>query len=239
MKETFLAAGIILLVLVATSIQSFAQEVCVCIDKKGNMKFSESGQCNPRLSLRCWNAGGTDGLNCWDLNADGDCDLPDEDINGDEECDVSDCQGPPGAGVQVYDSSDPPQYLGRLLGTTEATVEIFIERINKMAFVYVGPKRESIGGIDSHSFKFETDDCTGPIYVHDFQVIRYNFIDGKYYFGTVPQIVNEKSYTSHSSVCYQRDTEDLHMYLAAEILEKDIPFTLPVVLPLIYEYQSE
>ena len=40
---------------------------------------------------------GADGLHCWDLDADGECDL-EEDINGDEECDALDCQGEPGYG---------------------------------------------------------------------------------------------------------------------------------------------
>jgi hypothetical protein len=34
---------------------------------------------------------GRAGINCWDLNADGDCTLPDEDTNGDGTCNVDDC----------------------------------------------------------------------------------------------------------------------------------------------------
>jgi hypothetical protein len=34
---------------------------------------------------------GRAGINCWDLNADGSCTLPDEDTNGDGTCDVDDC----------------------------------------------------------------------------------------------------------------------------------------------------
>lgn len=50
---------------------------------------------------------GTDGLACWDLNASGTKDLPEEDINGDSYVDVNDCtglqgpqgpEGPPGPG---------------------------------------------------------------------------------------------------------------------------------------------
>ncbi len=41
-------------------------------------------------------SGGSDGLNCWDLNTNGSCDLPTEDTNGDTICDAADCQGPEG-----------------------------------------------------------------------------------------------------------------------------------------------
>jgi len=63
MKEIFLAAWVIPLVFVATSIQSFAQEseICVCIKKNGEMFLSESGQCKPTQSLLCWNLEGPQG----------------------------------------------------------------------------------------------------------------------------------------------------------------------------------
>jgi hypothetical protein len=64
MKKIFCsAAGIILYVLVFTYIQSFAQEseICVCVNKSGNMAFSESGICKPNSSLLCWNAEGQQG----------------------------------------------------------------------------------------------------------------------------------------------------------------------------------
>ncbi len=61
MRKTLIATGVILLVLVVTNLQSFASEICVCIDKKGNMKFSESGRCIPKQSLLCWNLEGPQG----------------------------------------------------------------------------------------------------------------------------------------------------------------------------------
>ena len=61
MRKALIATGVILLFLVVTNLQSFASEICVCIDKKGNMKFSESGQCKPKQSPLCWNAEGTQG----------------------------------------------------------------------------------------------------------------------------------------------------------------------------------
>ena len=39
---------------------------------------------------------GVDGINCWDLNENGEADLPDEDVNNDQFVDVLDCQGQDG-----------------------------------------------------------------------------------------------------------------------------------------------
>ena len=48
-----------------------------------------------------------DGDDCWDLNANGVADLPDEDSNGDGVVDVQDCQGQEGAGGQdAQDGTD-------------------------------------------------------------------------------------------------------------------------------------
>ncbi|MFH0981985.1 MAG: hypothetical protein V2A79_10635 [Planctomycetota bacterium] len=49
-----------------------------------------------RLTVVCCCADGADGLHCWDLNANGACDLDTEDVNRDQICDALDCQGPPG-----------------------------------------------------------------------------------------------------------------------------------------------
>ena len=72
------------------------------------------------------------------MNADGVCNTPDEDKNGDGECNALDCHGDLGVGaVYVYDSSDPPQYLGILLslepeqpGGDIHIAEIFIPSLN-------------------------------------------------------------------------------------------------------------
>lgn len=39
---------------------------------------------------------GTNGINCWDINGDGICNIDEEDINGDGACNQTDCRGPPG-----------------------------------------------------------------------------------------------------------------------------------------------
>ncbi len=48
-----------------------------------------------------------DGVSCWDINGNGQCDLPDEDKNGDQMCTTLDCQGPPGLnGTDGQDGQD-------------------------------------------------------------------------------------------------------------------------------------
>jgi len=50
---------------------------------------------------------GLAGLNCWDLNGDGDCTLPAEDITGDGFCTVDDCIGPVGPAGPTYTGIAP------------------------------------------------------------------------------------------------------------------------------------
>ena len=48
-----------------------------------------------------------DGFDCWDLNRNRMCDLPEEDMNDDQMCDVLDCQGAPGTnGTNGRDGND-------------------------------------------------------------------------------------------------------------------------------------
>ena len=47
---------------------------------------------------------GEDGISCWDLNANGVGDIPDEDLNGDTIVDVKDCKGSKG---DTGDKGDP------------------------------------------------------------------------------------------------------------------------------------
>lgn len=74
---------------------------------------------------------GTDGINCWDLNENGNCDLPDEDINDDGVCNVTDCQpisgvngtqGPPGQDGQDGEQG-PPGPIVPLCNLTDVECE--------------------------------------------------------------------------------------------------------------------
>ena len=57
------------------------------------------------------------GLPCWDLDGDGECDTDTEDTNGDEDCDVFDCRGADGAnGLDGQDGADGTQGIQGIEG---------------------------------------------------------------------------------------------------------------------------
>jgi hypothetical protein len=86
------------------SVPIWAEEIDVCYNtRNGVMRYVESpSDCrrneNPLILNMEGPAGsdGIDGINCWDLNGNGVCDLISEDTDTDEDCDVFDCQGPEG-----------------------------------------------------------------------------------------------------------------------------------------------
>lgn len=113
MKKLFMAMGIILALLVATSVQSLAEENLIygCVDKKGHLRIvSNPQECKKKKTAIYWNkvgpegpqgtqgdpgppgADGQDGLSCWDYNGNYIAD-PEEDINADGVWDAKDCQG--------------------------------------------------------------------------------------------------------------------------------------------------
>ena len=147
MRKTFITTGVILLFFIVTILQSHAEDLiygCVKMPYGTLRIVSSPTKCSSTEIAIYWNQvgpqgpqgepgpqgdDGIDGLNCWDLNADGYCNLPDEDKNNDTICDASDCQGEPGIGAfQVYD--DDGQYLGILsnmaYGNPTGTFTIYI-----------------------------------------------------------------------------------------------------------------
>ena len=91
-------------VILVMTVPSWADEINVCYNKRtGIMRYVDSpSDCRrneyPLLMNTEGPAGpdGIDGINCWDLNGNGECDLASEDINTDNVCDAFDCQGPEG-----------------------------------------------------------------------------------------------------------------------------------------------
>jgi hypothetical protein len=214
MKETFLAAGIILLVLIASSIQSFAQEseICVCIDKKGNMKFSESGLCNPRSSLLCWNAEGIQG--------------PQGDKGDTGDTGPEGPPGPPGA-VYVYDANG--QYLGILMGLSNR-IDLTIYRQDLKRFISIHQKS---GEIEHANIYYENSDCTGQAYIDEHAyVIFKSTIDGTYWTAsnTAPiQATIMSGSSQHDDICHSYSAGTITTVPAEQVI---LPFTVPVALPL-------
>jgi hypothetical protein len=214
MRKALITTGVILLFLVVTSLQSFAQEteICVCIDKKGNMKFSESGQCAPRLSLLCWPGGGA---------------------------------------VHVYDSSDPPQYLGILLslapeqpGGDYHIAEIFIPSLNIATIITENQTPRGTGNIIIANVLFGSTGCSDDPYLRRDTYrtgILYRCLTR--YFYSIPPLVSSSVLTlSYLAAgppggCTDISTNYSAVSEAIELQDVEIPFTLPVNLPLSYESQ--
>ena len=88
------------------------EELVLCANNGGNVAFrgGEPGSCKKNETEILIDVGpgpqgeqGADGLSCWDLNADGIGDHPEEDINSDGNFDTLDCIGPPGQNGQDAD----------------------------------------------------------------------------------------------------------------------------------------
>ena len=138
-------------------------------------------------------------------------------------------------GIHIYDASG--QYLGILVerGKMQDEVVIFIPSIGKFATI-----KQSSGRIESTNLTFDTEECVGvPYFAGGVDFIKE--CGGKYYVGGAKaRNILRVSTQLASGEClqwspiYDKLTE---MFEAAEIPESSIPFTLPVALPLHYEYQ--
>jgi len=159
--------------------------------------------------------------------------------------------------VQAYDADG--QYLGVLLAIDP--IEVFIPSLGYA--VRIGPQSGTIyrkgGGryinyrwIDLH---FLNPDCIGDRYVGNPNILVRDYderyfvgVDGPYdniepCDGDIPQ----QSYINPDGICQASCLEDdlydwngSHsnpIFRAIEILEVDIPFTLPVAVPLSYVYE--
>ena len=188
MRKLFMALGVIFAMLVGTSVQGLAQEICGCVNNRnGTLRIVNSpDECNLKKERSIsWNQTGPEGpqgapdepglagadeLACWDLDANGTCDLTTEDKNDDGECNVLDCQGAPGIGaIQVYDSGSPPQYLGLLAnmgisGDPDEPLTIYTPLLGK--FIRINIIGEPFqGGTGSWYLFYKTEDCSGQPYM--------------------------------------------------------------------------
>jgi hypothetical protein len=83
---------------------SWAEVVNVCVNQRtGVMRYvSSHADCRPSENSVSLNSegpagsDGIDGIHCWDLNGNRECDPATEDMNADGGCDTADCQGPEG-----------------------------------------------------------------------------------------------------------------------------------------------
>jgi hypothetical protein len=207
---------------------------------------------------------GLPGLACWDLNGNGICDYTTEDTSLDGKCDVLDCKGQSGStgAIKVYDSTEPPQYLGVLLGHSgwypvlqpsggtaygKPYAEVFIPSLRGTILINmtsVGPY--AIGAAPGEppevTVYFADSECgnTNPTPYFDFfagNIVASRGPNGLRYF-----LSTEAGYKVIPNYSILRDgtctpvAHDLGVtFQGIEIQRGDIPFTLPVTLPLVYE----
>jgi hypothetical protein len=202
-------------------------------------------------------AAGLPGTACWDLDANGLCNVSTEDINNDGICDALDCKGEPGA-IKVYDSSVPRQYLGILLGHSGWNPVMYppggIAYGNPYAEVYIPALRNTIlinksgqgpyaiGGFPGAPPEVTayfadstcgTTDSTAYLDLFVSHIVASRGPDGLRYFLSTTVALEVRIYNSfmRDGICTSV-TGDTNGYEAIEIT---IPFTLPVTLPLVYE----
>lgn len=213
MKGVFLAIGITFLFLVGTGIDSNSQEskICVCIDGKGNMKFSESGLCKPRSNLLCWNTDGLQG--------------PQGEKGEPGDPGPEGPQGPASA-VSVYDASG--QYLGILMGLSDR-IDLTIYREDLKRLIGIDQKS---GEIKEANLYYESSNCTGQAYIdeHAYTIFKSTMYDGTYWTAsnTAPMQITIKSGT-YDGMCHSFPPGLWTTVPAEQVIP---PFTVPVALPL-------
>jgi len=203
---------------------------------------------------------GQDGLACWDLDGNGLCDYSTEDANTDGICDALDCKGEPVSTgfIKVYDSSEPRQYLGNLLGHSgwyptlqppngivygNPYAEIYIPALkNAILINKSGQGPYAIGGFPGAPPEVTayfadstcgTTDSTAYLELYVGHIVASRGSDGLRYFLPTTAVLEVHSYNStmRDGICTSANG-DTNSYEAVEIT---IPFTLPVTLPLVYE----
>jgi hypothetical protein len=164
-------------------------------------------------------------------------------------------QGPPGAGaIKVYDANE--RFLGYLLGQeigyadgeqgvgdwTSPRVEFFVPSLGAAMII----NKSSGKSVDSEPMQvfYESFDCTGAAFVSDaivghdviFEIAGRNKMvlirSGKNYVIRYPN-----SIINYDGVCTQTAYHLTGTYELIEIPKENIPFPLPVALPLRYEAQ--
>ena len=160
------------------------------------------------------------------------------------------------AEIRVYDAND--QFLGILLDANldnpsasnaeQTHVEIFIPTLNTVTTIRAGwPDWQDAGTIThlngSLTYFHEDPDCTGTLYTWGAGLgvtgLWFDMSTSKYYI-TIPGVVEASIMSSRSpgQECLNQPTPYLRndVFRTIEVPEQGIPFTMPVALPLRYEY---
>lgn len=147
-------------------------------------------------------------------------------------------------GVQVYDSSQPPQFLGFFLGykrqpfdygsdSSYPVVEIFVPSLNKVTYINLHTTLyQTAGDILKAVIYFYPLDCVGqPEIIWPNTLVGSYDSESFYLSNTNSILVGYQSRLAHDG-CGNTDQCCYLMFEAVKINRNALPFTVPVVLPL-------
>ena len=148
--------------------------------------------------------------------------------------------------ILVYDDND--QFLGILLSADPVdggghyhVAEMFIPSLNVATIISEDETPVGTGNIMSTTFYFADIDCSGVPYLRRGRGARPDILyrtGSRYFYAPAPLIAGNVPYSSTSTLgeCTNSSATNQYVSAAIEVLEEDIPFTLPIVFPLRYEY---
>lgn len=225
MKRLSIILALILAFIAATSLQSAAKghksddhKIYGCVKDKGEFRIvSAPGKCKHKETPIYWDMAGSK-------------------ESGGEQVPPVEPAPANGGSVKVYDAND--QFLGILLNNG-ASVEVFIPDLNLDTLIDTATGEIAIGYTT-----YESTDCKGEpmisIYSSGNRLWRYS-INGEEIYMTGTGIPVQKEghsvWYGSNNICQDTSWEKMFFPDSISIPKKDIPFTLPVALPLKFRYQ--
>jgi hypothetical protein len=210
MKKLFIVIGVILSFLVVTSIQCLADDVIhACVNKKGKIRIVDD-------PCKCKKR---ETPRSWNVQGE---------------------PGPPGLGcIKVYDSSDPPQFLGILanMKSDDGFLTIYIPSLKRFIRLSGGEILGEGTGV-GHCVWYEETGC--PEEDVPFGGSFYYITPGQYmgleagHYYTAEDVLSPGPFLSRH--CYAEDCEDLSFAAGLPAAkEVTLPFSEPIVQPFQFE----
>ena len=150
--------------------------------------------------------------------------------------------------IWVYDANG--NQLGILVGLNDSYLDVFIPSLNRITGIVIGGEGEMIptnrGTIIDYSqygwTYFNSSDCTGPAGLNEpvEKLVRYQ--DGKndFHYGYAESTPNPSAFSyrldGFSKSCVAMDRQ---AFAITEVVEAEIPFPLPIALPITYQHQAD
>jgi hypothetical protein len=208
-----------------------ATRITACYDKKtGSMRFPiGDGKCKSTENRISWNVAGPIGPRgpIGPIGPVGPQGAPG----------AAGPEGPAGF-ISVHDAND--QYLGVLVNDIDSvSVSVYVPSLKKTAVLVQTSQSSSKADFYPIVTRYQTDNCTGePLidYAAYLYINRVFKVGSKYYTGSLPGIgqVAVQSFLALNGSCVQLSTT-ISAYKLEEIFVDQIPFTLPISLPLKFD----